>query len=117
MAYLTAVNLAHILITGPLIVFVAVSHLLRRPISPIWYGALLALAVVAILYHLYLLFSVDRGAYGRYINVLHLLIGALLLFVTASYFLSQHVNVFWYTLMLVLGVGAIGYHLFMLLTR
>ena len=108
------INLAHILPTGPLILFIAVNKFIKRPISSNFYVALLVLAIIAVLYHLYLLYQGAKGPYGRYINVLHLLIGSLLLFVTISYLNKKSINPFYYTLMFLLAAGAISYHLYLL---
>ena len=111
---MAAVNLTHMLITGPLILFIAIANMSKVPINSAWYKILLVFSAIAISYHMFLFYKNAKGNYGRYINILHLLLGSLLMFVAVSNLQNSSINEFWYTLMAILGFGAIGIHMYKL---
>jgi len=108
------ISLAHVLAIGPLILYVSINSFNKQHTGQIANISLLALASVAVLYHLYRLYKGGRGSYWRYINAFHLLIGSLLLAVTISQLNKTFINPVVYTLMFILGAGAITYHLYLL---
>ena len=49
-------------------------------------------------------------SYSQYVNVFHFAVAAILLYVGIQYTRGKKINGFWYTLILVLAFGALGYH-------
>ena len=98
------ISLVHVLITGPLFIYIG----LTKPANMIYYYALLLLAVIIVLAFIYR--YLHKGLY------VHLLLFASLL-ISIFYLKIMHKEVpyYLYSFLIAIGIAAIGYHLMKIL--
>lgn len=97
-------NLAHILVTGPLFLYVG----LARPSYKWVYKVLMALGVILACYFIYLLFALKRGPYHVWLVIHLVLIFPLLIWVG---YRGRSAPDIAFSLLMTIGIAAIGYHL------
>lgn len=99
------VYLFHILIVGPLLIYVGIK---RDKIPSIMFPILLYLGLFIILYHLYKVYNNIKLEKGYWVNLFHILIvGPILVYIGYNREKTQRL---YYELLLMLGFAAIGYH-------
>jgi hypothetical protein len=102
---LLARNLFHVLVVGPLFVYVAIA---RDGTPDAVYNILGALAAVIFLYHSYKAFTKLKAGQSAWVNWIHIFLIAPLLLILA--YLKKSADARYYEMLLLLGFAAIGYH-------
>lgn len=98
-----AVNLAHILVTGPLLVYVGVVDE-----KPVWvYNVLVALGALMVLYIPYVMYTTKLGPYHVWLAIHLFIFAGLIIAVGVLRDKSPHILL---SLLLAIGVAAIGFH-------
>jgi hypothetical protein len=101
----TALHLGHLAVIGPLLTYVG----LARDNTPVAVLNSLGVAAVAIFaYHCYRAYGKLKENKSAWVNWIHILFVAPLLFLVA--YLKKDASRRYYEMILLLGVAAIGYH-------
>jgi len=99
------VYLFHIVIVGPLLIYVGIK---RDDIPSIMYPILFYLGIFIILYHLYKVYANIKIGKGYWVNLFHvLMVGPILVYIGYNREKTQRL---YYEFLLMLGFAAIGYH-------
>jgi hypothetical protein len=104
------VYLFHIIIVGPLLIYVGIK---RDKIPPIMFPILFYLGMFIILYHSYKVYNNMKFGKSYWVNLFHILIvGPILVYIGFNREKTQRM---YYELLLMLGFAAIGYHSYYLI--
>ncbi len=59
--------------------------------------------------------STMRHTYLQFVYTIHILFSAVFLYIGIQYFRGTKINPFWYSVLLLFGFGALGYHVYWLI--
>jgi hypothetical protein len=104
MKEITILHLVHILITGPLLIYISIS----QPKTRYLYWLLMALGTAIFINFCYMAFKLKLSERHVWFAIHALLFSSLLFFVGWKGTDTPHVG---YSLLLAVGIAAIGYHL------
>ena len=101
-------NLFHIFFVSPLLIYIGI----QRGGSPEWiYMFLIILSIVVFSYHLFKLYTkLIKGSSGLWVNLMHILLIAPVLFVI-GYYGKATIRAF-FEVALLLGFAALGYNIY-----
>jgi len=97
------VHLVHIFVTGPFLIYVGS----RKPASPVVYWALLSLGIAVALIFSYKAYMTAWGQRHVWFAIHAILFSSLLIYVGVK---AQETPDVAYSLLLAIGVAAVGYH-------
>lgn len=100
-----AIHLAHAALLGPLLTYVGIA---RDDTPPAILNGLGVMAVVIVVYHSYRAYGKLKENKSAWVNWIHILIIAPLLFLVA--YMKKDASRRYYEMILLLGMSAIGYH-------
>jgi hypothetical protein len=104
------VYIFHIIIVGPLLIYVGI---MRDKIPTIMFPILFYLGIFIILYHSYKVYYNMKMGKGYWVNLFHVLIvGPILVYIGYNREKTQRL---YFELLLMLGFAAIGYHSYYLI--
>jgi len=99
------VNIFHILLVGPLFLYVGIKH---DTLSKYMFTFLLVLGIFITIYHMYLAYNKFKEGISAWVNYIHfLIIGPLLVYIGYN---GLETSRKFFELLLLLGMAAIGYH-------
>jgi hypothetical protein len=99
------IHLFHILIVGPLFLYVGIKG---ATITPILFPILLVLGAFIMVYHCYLAYKKYTQGISAWVNYIHMLIiGPLLVYIG---FHKENTSRKFFELLIMFGMAAIGYH-------
>ncbi len=101
----TALHLGHTFVLGPLLTYVGI---VRDNAAPALLNALGVAAVAIFVYHCYRAYGKLKENKSAWVNWIHILFVAPLLFLVA--YLKKDASRRYYEMILLLGLAAIGYH-------
>jgi hypothetical protein len=102
---LTIIHLFHILLVGPLFLYVGIK---RETIPKLMFPFLLVLGAFITLYHMYLAYNKFKQGQSAWVNYIHfLIIGPLLVYIGYQ---GLETSRKFFEILLLLGMAAIGYH-------
>jgi len=108
----TIIHLFHILLVGPLFLYVGIQ---RTNIPSIMFPFLLGLGLLIIIYHMYLAYTKFSQGKSAWVNYIHfLIIGPLLVYIGYN---SLETTRKYFEMLLLLGMATIGYHGYYLLQQ
>jgi len=104
----TILNLFHILFVSPLLIYVGI----QRASSPEWlYKALIILSILVFAYHLFRLYTKWlKGSSSLWVNLIHILLVAPVLFIIGYY--GKATTRAFFEATLLLGFAALGYNIY-----
>jgi hypothetical protein len=101
----TIIHLFHILLVGPLFIYVGIK---RETIPKLMFPFLLVLGAFITLYHIYLAYNKLKQGKSAWVNYIHfLIIGPLLVYIGYQ---GLETTRKYFEMLLLLGMAAIGYH-------
>ena len=101
----TIIHLFHILLVGPLFIYVGIK---RETIPKLMFPFLLVLGAFITLYHIYLAYNKLKQGKSAWVNYIHfLIIGPLLVYIGYQ---GLETSRKFFEILLLLGMAAIGYH-------
>jgi hypothetical protein len=101
----TIIHLFHILLVGPLFIYVGIK---RETIPKLMFPFLLVLGAFITLYHIYLAYNKLKQGQSAWVNYIHfLIIGPLLVYIGYK---GLETTRKYFEMLLLLGMAAIGYH-------
>ena len=101
----TIIHLFHILLVGPLFIYVGIK---RETIPKLMFPFLLVLGAFITLYHMYLAYNKFKQGQSAWVNYIHfLIIGPLLVYIGYQ---GLETTRKYFEMLLLLGMAAIGYH-------
>jgi hypothetical protein len=101
----TIIHLFHILLVGPLFLYVGIK---RETIPKLMFPFLLVLGAFITLYHIYLAYNKLKQGQSAWVNYIHfLIIGPLLVYIGYQ---GLETTRKYFEMLLLLGMAAIGYH-------
>lgn len=101
----TIIHLFHILLIGPLFIYVGIK---RETIPKLMFPFLLVLGAFITLYHIYLAYNKLKQGQSAWVNYIHfLIIGPLLVYIGYQ---GLETTRKYFEMLLLLGMAAIGYH-------
>lgn len=101
----TIIHLFHILLVGPLFIYVGIK---RETIPKLMFPFLLVLGAFITLYHIYLAYNKLKQGQSAWVNYIHfLIIGPLLVYIGYQ---GLETTRKYFEMLLLLGMAAIGYH-------
>jgi hypothetical protein len=101
----TIIHLFHILLVGPLFLYVGIK---RETIPKLMFPFLLVLGAFITLYHIYLAYNKLKLGQSAWVNYIHfLIIGPLLVYIGYQ---GLETTRKYFEMLLLLGMAAIGYH-------
>ena len=101
----TIIHLFHILLVGPLFIYVGIK---RETIPKLMFPFLLVLGAFITLYHIYLAYNKLKQGQIAWVNYIHfLIIGPLLVYIGYQ---GLETTRKYFEMLLLLGMAAIGYH-------
>ena len=101
----TIIHLFHILLVGPLFIYVGIK---RETIPKLMFPFLLVLGAFITLYHIYLAYNKLKQGQSAWVNYIHfLIIGPLLVYIGYQ---GLETSRKFFEILLLLGMAAIGYH-------
>jgi uncharacterized membrane protein len=109
----TILNLFHILFVSPLLIYIGI----QRASSPEWlYKALIILSILVFAYHLFRLYTKwIKGSSSLWVNLIHILLVAPVLFII-GYYKKETTRAF-FEATLLLGFAALGYNIYNLVLQ
>lgn len=111
---LTFINLLHIFLIAPVLIYISYNGYTDKPVQPIWYVILFLIGVYAFIYHFYETLDDENPEINRHniANFLHMIIFAPLVIYVAYYgYIGQTVNKIWYVLFFIFGIWSLVYHM------
>lgn len=101
-------NLFHIFFVSPLLIYVGI----QRSGSPEWlYMCLIILSIIIFAYHLFRLYTKwIKGSSGLWVNLIHILLVAPVLFIIGYY--GKATTRAFFEIILLLGFAALGYNVY-----
>ena len=101
----TIIHLFHILLVGPLFLYVGIK---RETIPKLMFPFLLVLGAFITVYHMYLAYNKFKHGQSAWVNYIHfLIIGPLLVYIGYQ---GLETSRKFFEILLLLGMAAIGYH-------
>ena len=101
----TIIHLFHILLVGPLFLYVGIK---RETIPKLMFPFLLVLGAFITLYHIYLAYNKFKQGQSAWVNYIHfLIIGPLLVYIGYQ---GLETSRKYFEMLLLLGMATIGYH-------
>ena len=101
----TIIHLFHILLVGPLFIYVGIK---RETIPKLMFPFLLVLGAFITLYHIYLAYNKLKQGQSAWVNYIHfLIIGPLLVYIGYQ---GLETSRKYFEMLLLLGMATIGYH-------
>ena len=101
----TIIHLFHILLVGPLFLYVGIK---RETIPKLMFPFLLVLGAFITLYHMYLAYNKFKQGQSAWVNYIHfLIIGPLLVYIGYQ---GLETSRKYFEMLLLLGMATIGYH-------
>ena len=101
----TIIHLFHILLVGPLFLYVGIK---RETIPKLMFPFLLVLGAFITVYHMYLAYNKFKQGQSAWVNYIHfLIIGPLLVYIGYQ---GLETTRKYFEMLLLLGMAAIGYH-------
>jgi len=115
----TFINLLHIVIIAPLAIYIGYKGYNDEPVEKFWDLLLFVIAIFGFVYHFLKMINppqpVTLNMY-RIINIFHLIIFTpIAVYVTANQYYDQEVSKVFYILLIILGVWALLYNLYVIL--
>ena len=108
----TIIHLFHILLVGPLFLYVGIK---RETIPKLMFPFLLVLGAFITVYHMYLAYNKFKQGQSAWVNYIHfLIIGPLLVYIGYQ---GLETTRKYFEMLLLLGMAAIGYHGYYLIEK
>ena len=108
----TIIHLFHILLVGPLFLYVGIK---RETIPKLMFPFLLVLGAFITVYHMYLAYNKFKHGQSAWVNYIHfLIIGPLLVYIGYQ---GLETSRKFFEILLLLGMAAIGYHGYYLIEK
>ena len=108
----TIIHLFHILLVGPLFIYVGIK---RETIPKLMFPFLLVLGAFITVYHMYLAYNKFKQGQSAWVNYIHfLIIGPLLVYIGYQ---GLETTRKYFEMLLLLGMAAIGYHGYYLIEK
>ena len=115
---LTFINLLHIFLIAPVLIYISYNGYTDKQVQPIWYVILFLIGVYAFIYHFFETLDDSSPEINRHniANFLHMIIFAPLVIYVAYYgYIGQSVNKIWYVLFFLFGIWSLVYHMLSLI--
>ena len=114
----TLINLLHIVVIAPLAIYLGYKGYVDEPVEKAWDLTLFLIAIFGFIYHFFKMINPPEPVtlnMFRIINIFHLIIFTpIAVYVTANQYYDQEVPKIFYNLLIILGIWALLYNVYVM---